>query len=425
VLARATGGSHGEEAGQTAARAGRAGAMLSVPGRAATPRAEQPSAPLGYWPRFHGPHADNISSDVGLLKSWPPQGPRLLWTALGIGEGYSSVTLAKGLIYTAGNVGDATTVTALDGNGRIVWQVEAGKAWTESYPGTRSTPTIDGDRLYFESPLGDLVCLDCLTGKRLWGQNILDQFAAHNIIWALAESPLVDGDRVICCPCGQKASVAALDKNSGRTIWAAASTNEPAGYASPVLVEHQGLRIILAMTGRSLLGVSAADGAILWQFAHATQYDINALTPICHDGRIFISSGYRVGSELLKINAEGGKFSVAKLWQCPTLDNQHGGVLLLGGRFYGASHASSSGKWICVDGKTGAVLSAAAGLGPATFTCAERLLYAMNEHGKVGLVAPTPKGLQVLSEFQLPHRGEGPTWALYPLRNVCHKMRFK
>ncbi|GAI98372.1 unnamed protein product, partial [marine sediment metagenome] len=119
-----------------------------------------------FWPQFHGPNRDNLSAEKGLLKNWPEEGPALLWTARGLGYGYSSVSIAAGMIYTAGNIEKDTVVTALDLDGKVVWQVKNGKAWTKDRPGTRATPTIDGGRLFHQSPLGNVVCLEARTGKK-------------------------------------------------------------------------------------------------------------------------------------------------------------------------------------------------------------------------------------------------------------------
>jgi len=130
------------------------------------------------WPQFHGPNRDNLSTESGLLKKWPENGPALLWTARGLGHGYSTVSIAAGMIYTAGSIEKDTVITALNVDSKILWQVKNGPAWTRDRPGTRGTPTIDEDRLYHQSPIGNLVCLDAGTGneklkprKHLYGQS--------------------------------------------------------------------------------------------------------------------------------------------------------------------------------------------------------------------------------------------------------------
>ncbi|MFW6171867.1 MAG: PQQ-binding-like beta-propeller repeat protein [Planctomycetota bacterium] len=362
-----------------------------------------------YWPRFHGPAGDNKSPATGLLKEWPEGGPELVWTAEGLGEGFASVSLAHGNIYTAGNIDEQTVVMALDLDGRKVWQTACGEAWTKSHSGTRSTPTIDGDRLYYETPLGDLVCLNAHTGQRIWGLNILDQFAGKNIRWALAESPVVDGDLLICCPFGDLGSVVALNKKTGKTVWAAESVGDRAGYATPAIAEFAGRRMVLTMSSKALVGVDISNGDLLFRHEHITRYDVNALTPICVDGHVFISSGYGSGSELVKLTATEGRITAEQVWENKDLDNHHGGVVLLDGHVYGADFRR---YWLCLDWETGQTEYQERGVGKGSLTYADGMLYTLSEkRGTVGLVKPTPAEHKLVSEFTIPEGGEGPVWA--------------
>lgn len=361
------------------------------------------------WPCFHGPKGDNLSTETGLMKKWPSEGPRLLWKAASLGEGFATVAVANSRIFTAGNIDGKTIITALDLNGKPQWTVACGKPWTGSHPGTRSTPTLDGDRLYYESPLGDVVCLEAATGKEIWHLNLLDKFGAKNIRWALAESPILDGDHLICTPGGPETAMVALDKLTGKVVWKSPSAeDDAAGYATPTVIEHQGLRIVLTLTAKALIGVNAQNGDLLFRYEHATNYDVNVLTPIFHDGQIFISSGYGAGSEMLKLSVDGKKASVKQLWTSKDLDNHHGGVILVDGYLYGSCFKP---KWACLDWKTGKTSYSEAGVGKGSLTYAEGMLYTLSEKSKMGLVGATPDAHKVISEFQLPKGGEGPSWA--------------
>jgi outer membrane protein assembly factor BamB len=385
-----------------------ASAANPVLGSAARPDVESPAADLPFWPRFHGPNGDNLSTETGLLKEWPEEGPELVWSTKGIGHGFSSVSIADGMIYTDGNIDDKTKITALDMQGNILWQVDNGAAWTRDHPGTRGTPTLDGDRLYHESPVGQLVCLDAESGRQVWTLNILEEFGAQNIKWALAESIVIDGNNLICCPGGPKASVVALDKATGSTVWTAESTNEQTSYATPAVAECGGLRMILTMNAKALLGVNADNGELLFRYPHETRYDVHATTPIYHDGQIFISSGYGSGSEMLKLSVQGQEASVEQLWEYKELDNHHGGVILLDGYIYGTS---SRGKWICLDWDTGDMAYSESGVGKGSLTYADGMLYTFSENRQMGLVEATPAGHKVISQFELPSGGSGKSWA--------------
>lgn len=361
------------------------------------------------WPQFHGPKRDNISTETGLLEQWPPGGPRLLWTARGIGHGFASISIAGGLIYTTGNVDGHTVVTAMDLDGKIRWQVPNGKSWEEPQGGSRATPTLDGDRLYHKNPYGDVVCLDAKTGRKVWGLNLIERFHSKNINWGLAESLLIDGGHVICCPGGPETAVVALDKRTGETVWKSPTAGDLAGYASPCLAERRGLRMISTLTSRAVIGVGADTGDLLWRFEHVTPFGENTLMPICHDGQVFVST-HGTGSVMLKINVAGARASVAEVWRSKELDNHHGGVILLDGYLYGCSR-NPTPKWICLDWKTGRTMHAAPGVGKGSLTYADGMLYTLSENRKMGLVEATPGGHEVISQFMLPEGGEGPSWA--------------
>jgi len=369
--------------------------------------AEAPS-----WPRFHGPKGDSISTETGLLKQWPDGGPKLLWRAKGLGKGFSGVTVADGRILTSGDVDDDLVVFCLDLEGRVLWQTKNGAAWTKTGPhGSHGTPTLDGDRVYHENAHDEIVCLDAKSGAKIWGVNLRSEFRGAGDGFGRGESLLIDGDRVICSPGGEVA-MAALDKRTGRTLWKSPSAGEPAGYASPILAETQGLRILLTMASRSLIGVNADNGDLLWRFEHYTpRYVANCVNPVYHDGHVFVSGGYGLGSALLKIDVQGQKASVRPVWRSTELDNRHGGVILLDSFVYGASHFNNKARWVCLDWKTGKKTWADRGIGEGSLCCADGMLYTMNERRKVGLVRPAPGGYDLVSQFTLPEGGEGPTWA--------------
>lgn len=372
--------------------------------------AEQDSS----WPQFHGPNRDNISTEKDLPKLWPENGPTLLWTARGLGHGYSSLSIAKGMIYTAGSIEDNTVIIALNLEGKILWKVKNGKAWvgsgSGSRPGSRGTPTIDGDRLYHQSPLGDIVCLDAKTGNKIWQLNIIDKFKSKLPTWALAESLLVDGDNLISCPGGPLTCMVALDKRDGSVVWKAPSTGERAGYSSPILIEYQGFRILTTLTSKSFIGVNADNGGLLWQIDHESYADENVITPIFHDGHVFIST-LKTGSVKWKFNIKDDKVSLEEIWRTEELDNHHGGVILTDGNLYGSSTISNRNLLVCLDWKTGRNKYMDKCVGKVSLTYADGMLYALSIDGIVGLVQPAPEGHKLISSFEIPKGGKGNSWA--------------
>ena len=377
----------------------------------------------GDWPQFHGPNRDNRSTDKGLLKTWPEGGPSRLWEAAGIGEGYSTVAIVGKRIYTAGAIDDDCVITALDMDGKGVWTRKNGKAWKISYPGTRSTPTIANGLLYHLSGIGNLICLKADSGEVVWSTNILKEFGGRNIIWGLAESPLVVGDKVICTPGGKDVSMVALDRKTGKAVWRCAGAGDKPGYASAILIEYQGLKQIVTPMSESIVGVRASDGKLLWRYPHKVYTDQNITTPIFHDGFLIISGCVRKGTTSLQLRVSGDECSVEQHWHNETLDNKQGGIVLLDGRLYGYAPSQNRSKpWVCVDFKSGETIFRSAPVKSSyrykngCITCADGMLYLFSDDGNMALAKRTDTGLEATGRLRIEERGKRPTWA-HPVVN--------
>ena len=367
------------------------------------------------WPQFHGPRRNNLSTETGLLKRWPSQGPRLIWRAAGAGEGFASVAISGGRIYTAGSIADNTVVTALDMAGETIWQEKNGPAYDRSYPGARATPTVVGGKVYHLNGDGYVVCLDAATGKRVWGLNILEKFGGRNIRWGLSESLLVDGDRVICSPGGKQTSVVALDADTGKTVWTCTGLGDLPGYAAPIVVEYGGLRQIVTMLSASAVGIAADTGKLLWRYPHKVSHDVNIATPVYRDGHLALLGTWGRGATMLRLHVRDGGCDAEEIWRTKELDNEHGGVVLIDGHLYGHADGNHRNRhWACLDWKTGKTMYSVKGLPTkksGTLTYADGLLYVLCDSGTVALVPPVPDGFEIVSQFRLPAGGKGPTWA--------------
>lgn len=362
-----------------------------------------------YWPRFHGPRGDNISDDTGLLKSWPEEGPPLIWKVEGIGQGYASVSIADGKIFTAGNIGEQLIITAMDLNGNILWQKPNGPAWTKNYPGSRGTPTIDGGRVYHLGASGDLACLKVADGTEIWRRNIMEDFHAPLPEWALAESVLVDQRCVYCTPGGPETCVVALDKMTGQVVWKSESAEgDTTGYASIQVADFEGIPIFLTMTAKAIVGVRADTGKLLFRHPHETEYDVNACMPVYADGVVAVSTGYGSGAEAIRLSRQGDSVAVQQVWSNKELDNHHGGILLLNGFLYGSSY---NGRWLCLDWEKGETRYADKGVGKGSLTYADGMLYTFSERRMVGLVKAGPDKHELVSSFRLPSEERDPSWA--------------
>ena len=371
------------------------------------------------WTMFHGPDGNNQSAETGLLTAWSEEGPPLLWRVDSIGEGvsgYSSVTIQNGRLFTTGNRGGRSVVYCLDLDGHTLWDYDNGPAWLGSYPGTRSTPTVDGDFVYDFSPHGELVCLNVLAGERVWSRNLLTDFEGENIVWALAESIRIDGDRLYASPGGNKASFVALNKRTGETIWTTPSLGESTSYACPILFEHEGRRMVVTTYAKGMFGVDPETGKLLFRFRYEQRNGINCTRPIYHDGHLFLTNTFGgqggEGAVMLKLTVAEGKVSLEEVWRNRNFDNLHDSLLLLDGFLYGTSYQHRGGIFMCVDWKTGETQYEGGGsLGKGSLTWAEGLIYFFNEQGEVLLIRPNPVRYDVISRFELPEGGEGPTWA--------------
>ncbi len=370
------------------------------------------------WPQFHGPNRDNKSPDQGLLQAWPAGGPSRIWEASGIGEGYSTVAIVGKRIYTTGAINGDCVITALDVDGKQVWTGKNGKAWKRSYPGTRSIPTITGGLLYHLSGIGNLMCLRAHSGEVVWAVNILEKFSGRNIMWGLAESPLVVGDKVICTPGGKHVSMVALDRNTGELAWKCTGAGDKPGYASPILIEYQGLKQIVTAMSESIVGVRASDGKLLWRYAHKVYADENITTPLFHDGFLIVSGCVRKGTRSLQLQVSKDECSVKMHWHNEMLDNKQGGIVLLDNRLYGYAETQSKvGPWMCVDFKTGATIfqdypvRSSYKYKNGCLTYADGMLYLFSDNGNMALAKPTDTGFEVSGRLRIKEPGKRPTWA--------------
>ncbi len=357
-------------------------ALLSLPDVASRLNAAE-------WPQFRGPRRDNISSDKGLLQEWPEGGPKLLWSSDRIGFGWGSTAVSGDRIYTVGVVGSAETVTSLDMDGQVKWQQKLEPPSPGGgYKGSRSTATVDGDFLYVLTSQGGLYCLETEDGAIGWKKNILSEYRAPQIRHSLAESVMIDGDRLICSPGGQAAMVA-LNKKTGEQIWAAPKIENNTSYTSALLVEHGGLRQIVNVSGNHIFGVNADDGRLLWKYEHKTPFEIHCNTPIHDDGIIYIVRGYKLGGVALKmqVDAEKGEVGIQRLWQSKTPDDSMGGTLMINGRIYGTGHQIRG--LYCLDFKTGETVFERKEFTTAAITWADGRLYVQQYDGDIKLVDPS------------------------------------
>jgi len=365
---------------------------------------------------WRGPERTGIYNETGLLKKWPEGGPKLLWEATDMGDGYSSATVTEDAVYVTGRKDSSDVLTALTPDGKLKWKTVYGKAWMANHTGSRCTPTYYNGKIFVISGSGDIVCVG-QDGKVIWSKNHYALYDSKPIMFGISESPLVVDNLVIASPGGNKASIVAFDINNGKVAWEAEPLGQQPQYVNPRLISYAGKKMIVTVMGTYIFAVNASDGKILWKVNYP---EINAVTgrvmknhattPIYRDGYILIANGYNWVALKLRLGKDGNSADV--VWENRNFDPQLGGVVLLGDCLYGTTHMSKPpNMWICVDWNTGKTLWTSKWYNQGSVIAADGMLYLYEEKtGHVGLVRPDPSKLDIVSEFQIT-KGEGPFWA--------------
>lgn len=351
----------------------------------------------GDWPQWRGPNRDDISTETGLLKSWPSAGPKKLWTFDDAGLGYSGYSIVGNTLYTMGARDAVEYVIAVDTEtGKEKWSAEAGALYTNGWgDGPRCTPTVDGGHVYAIAGRGNLVCLTT-NGKKVWETSLTDNHGGKLQNWGYTESPLIEGDLVVVTPGGNQGTLAAFDKKTGKKKWQSKDWTDNAQYSSIIGVTHNGGRQLIQLTMQTLAAVDPTNGKVLWRTDFPGKTAVIP-TPIFQDGQVFVAAGYGVGCKSVKI---GPGNNVETLYENTDLVNHHGGVILLNGHLYGHS---DKGGWTCMDFKTGNVVwTEKRALDKGAIHCADGMFYLLEEKsGACVLIEGTPKGWNEKGRFTL------------------------
>ena len=357
------------------------------------------------WPQWRGVNRDGHSRETGLLKEWPGEGPKLLWQINDLGSGYATPSIAGGRIYIMSNRGlEDEFVEALDvKDGKKLWSTRIGKVGNPdqkpNFPAARSTPTVDGAVLYALGSDGDLVCLESATGKVRWHKSLRSDFNGLPPTWAYAESPLVDGDVLVCTPGGKDATIVALNKRNGEVIWKSAlPAGEMAGYASIIIDSTGAIKQYLAYTSNGLVGVEAKTGKLLWSYErNKGALGMSIQTPVAGGGYVY-GGANRVGGGAVRLKASQGSLTAEEAYFDPKLPTAIGGTVLVGDFLYGSSQTAV----MCVDFKSGQVKWSERSIAPASLVYAEGLLYLHGEEGEVALIEASAEAYRERGRFTPP-----------------------
>lgn len=382
--------------------------------------------PSTEWPQWRGPGRDNLSPYKGMTTDWAKTPPKLLWKASGLGAGYASVSISGNRLYTTGNEAQGQAVVAVDlKTHEVVWKTPLTKAAPQhGYEGSRCTPTIDGNRAYVVSSDGAIACLDTADGRVVWQKSFKDWGGRMMSIWGFSESPLVDGDHVICTPGGDDAMLVCLDKATGAEVWKTAvpdfgTAGKPgAGYSSIIISEAAGVKQYVQLVGRGVIGVRASDGKLLWSYNRVANPVANIPTCIASGDFVFASTGYDDGgSALLKLSPDGAGVKAEEVYYFDSkkLQNHHGGMVLVGKTLY-FGHGHNKGFPVAVDLESGKILwnaqreSREIGNGSAAITYADGHVIFRYQSGPVALIEATPTEFRFKGAFR-PDLVEKEAWA--------------
>jgi outer membrane protein assembly factor BamB len=364
-----------------------------------------PGAPALDWPQWRGPDRNDISRESDLLKDWPKDGPAMLWTYSDAGTGFSGPSVVGDHFLSMGADEKTEFVFCLDvKKGTRNWSEPVGERLQNGWgDGPRSTPTVDGDFVYALAGRGNLVCLQLADGKKVWEKSLTKDLGGNVPGWGYCESPLIDGNKVVVTPGGGKGAIAALDKKTGEVIWRSKAFTDGAQYSSLVVGNCGGVKQYVQMTNRSVAGVAADDGRLLWR--HECSNPTAAIpTPVVDGDFVYSTSGYGAGCRMVKVTAGGnGALKAEEVYANKDMSNHHGGVIKVGDYVYGSY--SDSGGWMCQKFDDGKVVWKDKKLGKGCLTCAGDRLYLYSESdGTCVLIETSADGWKEHGRFKIPQQ---------------------
>ncbi len=370
--------------------------------------------PKDQYSDWRGPTREGIFPETGLLKEWPESGPELLWSFDGLGYGHSSAAVVEDRVYVTGikdTISSKGTLFTFDTSGNFLWEKEYGPDFSLNFHGTRSTPVVVNDLIYIESGMGAVYCLNRETGDEVWSVDFIKDLGVDSVIqFGYSESVLIDGDKLICVPGGKENNVVALNRFNGEKIWAGAGAGEIATYNSPILVDHNGLQLIIAMTSNSIMGIDAGTGEMYWRVEQTQQNKIHANTPIYFNGKLVVSSADPTNtSGLVQLElSEDGK-SAEVVWRNKKFRNLMGGLVKVDSFLYGSAYLKKD--WQVLNWDTGEMVVQNKELGGGSVIYADGLFYCYAERdGEIALVEATPEKFEIINKFEVP-MGTKEHWA--------------
>lgn len=379
------------------------------------------------WPQWRGPNRDGYSAEKNLVKKWPADGPKLLWSitdAEVVGTGYGSPAVVGDRFYILGGTTakkDSKQFVAClsTKDGKSIWKKEIPTGpggYSDGWGGgPRATPTVADGYVYVLGPTGDLVCLGADKGDIVWSKNLVKDFKGGIPNWGYSESVLIDDGHAVVTP-GGKGGMIALDAKTGEKVWQCTDFTDGAGYSSIIPTTVAGVKQYVQQTMSSGIGVRSKDGKLLWKVGEIKRATAVIPSPVVKDDFVFYTAGYGAGCECFKLTADGDGTKAAKVYSGnKTVANHHGGVISVGDFVYG--HSDSSG-WVCFPFKSGEDPAwKDKGVGKGSISFADGYLYCYSEgSGTLAVIEPSEKAYKEVGKLKIPETSklrpnQGKVWA--------------
>jgi len=383
------------------------------------------------WPQFLGPERNSTSPQKNLLRTWPASGPEVLWTA-NIGIGYGGPVVKDGLVYLLDRddkVGDNLRCFNLS-NGKELWNFAYNAPGSVMFPGSRSVPAVEGNRVYSCGPYGDLYCIDTKTHKPVWNKNVWKDFGGEQIpMWAIAQCPLIYGELLILASQAPQAGVVAYDKLTGNVKWKTPSLGE-VGYVSPTIVKIDGKDQVVMITasGRGggkgkVVGIDPLSGKILWEYL-----EWNCHIPVpgaidAGDNKILVVGGYELGATMFKVEKKSdGTYGTKELFTTVEFGDQTKTPILYKGYFY-AEYGTNNRRdgLVCMDmdGKIMWKTKKEPDFNKGSMILADGLILATDGAKKLYLIEPDPTAFKPIASAELltEQKIENPREASHGMQN--------
>ncbi len=349
------------------------------------------------WSQWRGENGRGISSETGLLQTWPKGGPKKLWTSSAVGTGFASPIIVDGVIYISGNIGKELMVFALDSNGAVKWKTPNGRAWTRAYPGSRASCNYSDGKLYNTGSFGRLLCMDAKSGKPIWSVPLVEKYKCRGEAWGLHEVLVIDDDAVYAAISAAEALVLAFDKKTGKEIWRTKNTiDDYYTYSSPILATINGKKQVICCGGVNTYGVDAKTGKLLWKFPHVYRGRMIATMPTFADGAVFVTNCHPNEGVTYRLDFENGK--PTKTWQADLGGDASGGIVVRNGVIYGSRHRYKK-SFISLDAKTGKLMASRAIPKEAAVIYADSRLYCQESIGTISLLEARKDAFVVRGEL--------------------------